>query len=72
VTDPGALRDGQYRDSRNLSARINLHERFSTNPLRWHRWVFEHLRLPESARVLELGCGTSNLWKQNAERIPAG
>ncbi len=67
-----SLRASQYRDSRNLSARLDLHARFSVNPLRWHRFVFDHFQLPGGARVLELGCGMGALWKENAERIPAG
>jgi ubiquinone/menaquinone biosynthesis C-methylase UbiE len=70
--DSASLRTTQYRDSRNLSARLGLHDRFSVNPLRWHRFVFDHFELPETARVLELGCGMGTLWRENAERIPAG
>jgi SAM-dependent methyltransferase len=70
--DPASLRTTQYRDSRNLSARLGLHERFSVNPLRWQRFVFDHFELPETARVLELGPGMGTLWRENAERIPAG
>jgi SAM-dependent methyltransferase len=65
----------QYRDTGKLDVRITLHERFSTNPYGWHRWVFDRLldlELPADARVLELGCGTAALWRQNGDRIPAG
>jgi hypothetical protein len=31
----------QYRDSANLDARVQLHERFSTNRYGWHPWVFD-------------------------------
>ena len=66
------LRTDQYRDSGKLRARIALHERFSTNKYGWQRWVFDHLNLPENARVLELGCGAGALWDGNRSRIPAG
>ena len=66
------LRDAQYRDSSNLRARIALHQRFSTNKYGWQRWVFDHLRLPEECRILELGCGAGALWQQNCSRIAAG
>ncbi len=62
----------QYRTDANLNARIDLHRRFSANPYPWHRWVFDHLALTSDARVLELGCGPADLWRENAERIPAG
>lgn len=72
-TDPVYLKTDQYRDSSNLDARAAIHQRFSTNPYGWHKWAFDHLlRLPETARILELGCGPAYLWQDNAQRIPAG
>ncbi len=62
----------QYRDSSNLSARIRLHNLFSTNRYGWHRWVFDHLvELPGDARILELGCGRGDVWAENRDRIPS-
>jgi ubiquinone/menaquinone biosynthesis C-methylase UbiE len=34
--------------------------------------VFERLVAADDARVLEVGCGVGELWRENAERIPAG
>jgi ubiquinone/menaquinone biosynthesis C-methylase UbiE len=68
--DPNTLE--QYRNEANLTARINLHRRFSTSPVSWNRWVFDQVRLPEGARVLELGSGTGVLWSENQDRLPAG
>lgn len=62
----------QYRTDANLNARIDLHRRFSASPYPWQRWVFDHLALPAAARILELGCGPADLWRENADRIPAG
>lgn len=62
----------QYRTPANLQARIQLHERFSTNPHRWPHWVFDHLQAPAAARLLEIGCGPGGLWAENRDRIPAG
>ncbi len=64
--------DEQYRNANNLNARIELHRRFSTNPYGWQRWVFDQLDLPPAARILELGCGTAALWRENLARIPPG
>lgn len=72
-TDQQYLTQDQYKDSSNLDARLAIHQRFSTNPQGWHPWVFDQLlQLPANATVLELGCGNAILWKQNADRIPAG
>jgi hypothetical protein len=62
----------QYRDASNLNTRIGLHQRFSVNPYGWLPWVFDQLELPSQARILELGCGTGQLWLDNIDRIPAG
>ncbi len=70
--DPVYLKSHQYHDARNLDARVEIHRRFSTNSYGWFRWVFDALlKLPENAAILELGCGTGLLWKENAARIPA-
>jgi ubiquinone/menaquinone biosynthesis C-methylase UbiE len=70
--DPSRLRAGQYSTDANLRARVQLHERFGTNPRGWYRWVFDQLDLPAGARVLEVGCGTGGLWAANAGRVPPG
>lgn len=62
----------QYKTDKNLNARIALHRNFSTNSYPWFRWVFDHYDLPADARILELGCGPADLWRENADRIPAG
>jgi SAM-dependent methyltransferase len=72
LADQEYLRGVQYRRGDNLEARIALHRRFSTNRYGWFRWVFDHLRAPEAARVLDVGCGTARLWRENAARIPTG
>lgn len=66
------LLDEQYRDASNLNSRITLHERFSTNPYGIFRWIFDHFDLPAGAHILELGCGSGQLWLKNLDRIPSG
>jgi SAM-dependent methyltransferase len=72
IDDPAYLLHDQYRTSGNLQARIDFHVRFRTNPYDWQRWVFDHLRLPAEARILEIGCGAGSLWLENQDRVPAG
>lgn len=70
LSDPNYVKE-QYRASDNLSARAALHERFRTAPRHWFDWYFDHLALPRDARVLEVGCGTGALWRENRARVPA-
>lgn len=69
LTDREYLKNDQYKDARNLRHRISLHERFSTNPVGWHTWVFDQFDLPVSAMILEIGCGPGRLWSKNRNRI---
>jgi SAM-dependent methyltransferase len=67
ASDSARLLREQYKDGSNLSARIRLHQRFSTNRYGMMRWIVDRIRIPESARVLELGCGTGLLWRGSAD-----
>jgi SAM-dependent methyltransferase len=66
------LRWRQYATGTNLRARIGFHDRFSTNPVPWHRWVFAQLQAAPDVRVLEVGCGLGRLWADNLGRLPGG
>ena len=71
ITDQEFLRHNQYSQPDNLRSRINLHQRFSTNPADWHHWVFEHYDFPADARILEIGCGPGDTWAHNQDRVPS-
>ena len=62
----------QYRDASNFDARVRIYELYDVSSERLPRWMFPRMRLREGERVLEVGCGTGVLWRENAERIPAG
>ncbi|HET7143000.1 MAG TPA: methyltransferase domain-containing protein [Anaerolineales bacterium] len=71
-TDQQYLTTDQYKDARNLDARLEIHHRFSNNPYGWFNWIFDTLvQLPKDANVLELGSGSGALWTNIADRIPA-
>ena len=72
MTNREYLVEHQYRDAGNLEARIRFYERFSVNTRGWLPWVFDRLRLPPDARVLDVGCGTGVLWSENRVRVPPG
>ena len=72
-TDQQYLTQDQYKDASNLDARIAIHQRFSTNPQGWFDWIFDTLvKLPADSKILELGCGSAEMWKECASRIPSG
>ena len=69
ISDPIYVRK-QYHEASNLDARIRLHLQCSTNKYGWQRWLFDHIEFPPQGRILELGCGVGNLWRDNSDRIP--
>ncbi|WP_135365086.1 class I SAM-dependent methyltransferase [Halosimplex halophilum] len=72
MTDDRAALAEQYADGANLEARIALHENYEVADRDWWPWVFDRYDLPADADVLEVGCGTGDLWRENADRVPAG
>ncbi|MEX2204907.1 MAG: methyltransferase domain-containing protein [Myxococcota bacterium] len=71
LADPAYVAE-QYRDSGRFDARVHIYTLYDTSPEPWLRWLFERIALREGERVLELGCGTANVWRENAARVPAG
>ena len=61
LNDASAVK-AQYASSENLSARISLHAKYSTNKQGFGSWIAGHYRFAAGASVLELGCGTGEMW----------
>ena len=72
MSDAQHILQNHYKDASRLDARIQLHAKYSTNTQGLHAWVFEHLHLPPTCHVLEVGCGSGQLWLANQHRLPAG
>ncbi len=72
ISNQDYLRKIQYKNADNLGARVNIHQRFSTNPYGWYPWQFEILGIQPGDRVLDIGCGPANLWVSQRHRLPAG
>ena len=60
----------QYKTHQNLVNRMNLWS-YGTNPETLHKWIFTKIQLQEHERVLELGCGTGQLWFENFRNVPS-
>ncbi len=60
--DQNYLRTEQYGSTDRLAARTRLHTRYRTAPVPWFRWVAGLIEWPTSGRIVEVGCGTGELW----------
>jgi ubiquinone/menaquinone biosynthesis C-methylase UbiE len=72
MSEARSILQNHYKDASRLDARRQLHAKYGTNTHDFLAWVFEHLRLPPTCQVLEVGCGAGSLWLANRHRIPAG
>ena len=52
----------QYQTSEKLSTRISIHSKYSTNHQGFGNWILSHYRIREGMSVLEIGCGTGDMW----------
>ena len=53
----------QYRTSKNLDVRIQLHEKYSHNKFGWFNWLYSQIDFSHANRILEIGCGDGKLWE---------
>ena len=62
----------QYSDDKNLSARISLHAKHSTNKQGFSNWLWEHYSFFDNCHILELGCGNGEQWRTRIGILPNG
>lgn len=62
----------QYKNASNLNIRISLHQKYSQNPIPWFDWIYSQIHLQENEQILEIGCGTGELWRKHVQEIPKG
>lgn len=55
----------QYRNSDNLQFRIAFQKKYSVNPQGFVNWIFSVVPFPISGEILELGCGSGEMWREN-------
>lgn len=59
----------QYSTSGNLSTRISIHNKYSTNKMGFGNWIYSNYQISEGMTVLELGCGTGEMWLGHEDLI---
>ena len=52
----------QYGTADRLNTRISIHGKYSVNKQGFGNWIASHYRFREGMTVLELGCGTGEMW----------
>lgn len=62
----------QYKNADKLNIRIALHEKYSTNKVPFGDWIVSNYDIKPGSRVLELGCGTGSIWKNNLHLLDNG
>lgn len=61
----------QYKDDNNLSIRIKLHAKHSTNKQGFIPWLFEQYKFSNRNHILELGCGNGEQWQNSIQHLPS-
>ena len=59
----------QYASAGNLNTRISIHQKYSTNKMSFGNWIFSNYKITKGMKVLELGCGTGDMWKGHEDLI---
>lgn len=52
-----------YKNATNLNSRIKLHDKYSVNEKGWFTWLYEQIDFSGVYRLIEVGCGNGELWK---------
>ena len=59
----------QYKNAVNLNTRISIHDKYSVNKQGFGNWIVSNYQITNGMRVLELGCGTGDIWTRNSNLI---
>lgn len=62
----------QYQTAKNLNTRISIHDKYSTNHQPFGDWIVSHYEIKPGYRILELGCGTGDMWKGKLSLLDGG
>lgn len=60
------------RDPSELDIRINFYKEFGAPKQDWYSWVFDQFQVERDDVVLELGCGSGEIWEESiGQDLPA-
>ncbi|MCR4789124.1 MAG: class I SAM-dependent methyltransferase [Lachnospiraceae bacterium] len=59
----------QYGTADKLNIRISLHKKYSENKQGFGNWIFSNYQIKDGMSVLELGCGTGEMWLEKGDII---
>lgn len=62
----------QYQNAANLNTRKSIHEKYSTNKQPFGDWIVSQYQIEPNSRILELGCGTGDIWKGHFQLLDNG
>ena len=68
VNDSTAVKS-QYSTADKLNTRISIHSKYSVNRQGFGNWITAHYDIRPGMSVLELGCGTGEMWAGEQEII---
>lgn len=57
----------QYKETSNLDIRIMIHKKYSSNKMGFSNWIYSNYEIEPEMKILELGCGTGSMWKENID-----
>ncbi|MGL5435242.1 MAG: MerR family transcriptional regulator [Lachnospiraceae bacterium] len=60
----------QYKNTANINIRIDLHQKYATNPVGWFPWLYQMISPQSGTEILEIGCGNGELWRGSLKRLP--
>ena len=64
-----AVVEEQYKTADKLNTRISIHSKYSTNKQGFGNWITSQYQIRNGMSVLELGCGTGEMWVHHGEII---
>ena len=59
----------QYENASNLNTRISIHDKYSVNKQGFGNWIVSNYQITDGMRILELGCGTGDMWTGKSNLI---